>query len=310
MRNGFTLLELMMTMTVSSILLVGMLAFFSPAMAAFTAAQSDEEMRVEVSSTLDFLENEIASMKGVYVDDNLCYKLCMTDGNNNRIYYYWKDGNKLYRKQESTAGPIACTGGKTLSTGLDPTLTQFSSSRNLLNATIGAKGNNDQQQFQLTNTLLPSLRERDYILYEGFECASLSNGWTITAGSSSTWSITSGSQIGLYEITHTATTNISDTSSISIPIDLSRISTARLRFYYMNSGTISSPNTFTVSFYDGSQWRTVFSDTRAQAIPNFRQVDSDLSGYTLSNTNQLKFTTSLNHTNAHWYIDGISVYVP
>ena len=307
-KSGLTLLELSITMLLSALLIVGCLAYFIPALNSFAAEKTEDDLRLTVSGSMDFIESEVGSMRAVYVDANQCYARCMTDGNNNRIYYYWS-GSNLFRKKESTTSAISCSGGSIFSSGLDKNLTTFSTSNVLLNATLGATGKN-KEVFKLSHSMLPSLRERDVILYEGFECASLSDGWSVTSGLRTNWSITSGSHLGLYEITDTSSGNGADSTKISIPIDLSRISTAHLRFNYMNSGTIQSPDLFLVELYDGTNWQKVYNDDRGNLIPSFKQIDADLSGYKLTNTNQLRFTSSLSVSGSHWYVDGISVYVP
>ncbi len=311
--SGFTLIEMIVAMGISAFLIAATTAFFDPSARVFQDILSSDDVRLKISSAADALEREASDMRALYVDSTKCYALCMVDGSGNRVFYYWGGPTgtirNLYRKKESTSNPIVCANGSVFASNLDTTNTSFVMTGNLLTTNVGALDPQNRPN-RMFNVIFPSIQERNYIFTEGFECATLRNGWTKTDGSHSAWSLQGSANLGYYRIDDANTASGSDTAIIEIPLDLSRISSAHLAFSYMNSGSISSPDNFTVKIYDGSDWQTVYSDANSQSISTPKTIDADISGYSLNSSNKLQFSASLKNSGAHWYVDGVSVYSP
>src|SRR4051812_46904368 len=116
--KGFSLVELLSAMVLSSAVLGATTAFFSPAIKEFQASTSANELRQLVIHPLESLSNDVEASRAIYVDNTQCYTACMVDiAGVNRIYYFWGTGansGTLYRKIEPVGNNLACTGGTTV----------------------------------------------------------------------------------------------------------------------------------------------------------------------------------------------------
>jgi prepilin-type N-terminal cleavage/methylation domain-containing protein len=315
LNKGFTLVELLLAIVLSSGILMATTAFFAPSIKGFQASTSANELRLLVAHTLESISNDVEASRALYYDPALCYATCMVDTTGaNRIYYYWGSGaqaNTLFRKQESITNTLSCVGGTTVAQNLDKANSTFSIQRDLLSVTLAGTSANGTS-LKVSSSFFPTIQERDVILSEGFECNTLKDGWIITLGSGRTnWSIVPlAFHLGAYGIADSDIGDGTDTSSIEIPIDLSRITAAHLTFSYMNDGTITADDSFSVLLFDGSTWQTVFEDVSHLGVPAPVPVKVDLTPYSLNTNNRIKFSTTLSTAGAHWYFDQILVFTP
>lgn len=313
--RGYTLIEMALASAISFVAISATVSFYIPTLNVFEAVGASNSTRLQVASTLNALQNDATNVLAVYVDPTQCYAVCMVDGNSNRIYYWWDPKatgttKNLYRKMESTTNPVSCTGGSVVALGLDTTQSSFAMNKSLLNVTLSAYNPQTKSNYAVTTGIFPTAQETTTMFYEGFECASLKQGWVVNAGVGSTWSITTGSHMGDYEITDSDAVVGTTTTTLQTPINLARVPTAELTFYYMNSGTLSAGDSFTASFYDGTTWHNLFSDTSATSLSSMRVVNASLAGYAFNASNQIMFSGTLKNSGAHWYVDAISVYQP
>ena len=315
--QGMTLLEVMMAIMISTGVLAGLFAFFIPWVRVFQSLISNNDYRTALISTMDVIEKEASDMLTIYVDPTKCYAACMVDDLGNRIYYYYDQGSSaayrnLYRKKEPVSNVVACSGGKVISRNLKYSETEFSALNSLFTVKLVGRGDSTTTNpFPVYSAFFPAMKERKYLFTEGFECNSLASGWTVTSGAGSTWSVaTTSSGQGKYVVVDTQAGGASNTSTLEVPIDLARVSTAQLKFNYFNDGTIGVPDSFTADFYDGASWKTLFSDTTGAMILSPKSVTADLSGYTLSQTNKVRFSGALRTSGSHWYVDEIQIYNP
>jgi prepilin-type N-terminal cleavage/methylation domain-containing protein len=324
-KMGFSLIETLTAMAVSSILVAAMFSFYGPSVHVFASVMASEGQKSDRSDAMAALETEAITMGAIYVDPTQCYALCMVDSaSSSRVYYYWDPkagpGAKtmnLYRKKESTINPISCKGGSVFARNLDTATTSFAMSKDLLNVTLAGTGpssSNPQKLFQISDTIFPSVQERQIIFSEGFECATLRQGWTVVKTSGANWSIQTSTHQGSYQVSDSESSNGVNTTTLTTPIDLSRTSSAHITFNFMNGGTISNPDAFSLLFYDGSAWWTVYqypgSGNNAGAVPAPQTINADLSGYKLASTNQIQFVGTLHNAGSRWYLDGIQVFTP
>lgn len=290
-------------------------AFFAPSISHFQATTRSNALRLQVLHPLESIGNDVEVSRALYVDSSLCYATCMVDtAGANRIYYYWGSGsesNTLYRKKQAVTAPIECTGGKIIAQNLDRNNSSFTIQKDMLKVELAAPGLNGQL-FRTHSSFFPVIQERDVILSEGFECKTLKDGWIITLGNGRTnWSIVPSTQnLGSYEISDTDVSSGTDTTSIEIPIDISRVASANLGFRYMNNGSITVNDSFKAYLYDGTDWQLIFSDTSHLAVPYSKPVQVDLTPFTLGTGNRIRFTSTLSQAGSHWYVDQIQVYTP
>ena len=306
-----------MSLGISALVIAAVFTFYLPMVVIYDTLMNVDSQKNNVLAAMDTIEREVSDVVSVYVDPAACWEICMVDPQGNRIFYYWDPAaegtyKSLYRKKEAATNAIACTGGNVFLRNLDSTVTNFSVIRSLLTANLAGKSDyQNSTTFQAVNTFFPSLKERSILFSEGFECASLASGWTVSAGDSSTWTIEQTSTgLGKYQVVDTMGGETSNTTSIEVPIDLARTSSANVSFSYMNDGSIGVPDVFTVQFYDGTTWQTVFEDSSGLLNLTPKTVTADLSGYTLSASNKLRFVGTLKTTGSHWYVDQVSVYTP
>jgi len=316
--RGMTLLEVMMAILISTGIVGALFVFMIPWVNVFTALVSSGGHRSELVGIMDMIEKESSEMMTVYVDSSTCYASCMVDNAGNRVYYYWDPGTagqtyrSLYRKVEPTTSAISCSGGKVFARNLDTTKTSFAVNNSLFRINLVGKGDTASSiPFTVFNVVFPSAKERKYLFTEGFECNSLASGWIVNSGASSTWSVQQSSTgIGKYVVVDSQGGAGSNTSTIEVPVDLGRVSSAVLSFNYFNNGTIGVPDAFKAELWNGSAWQTLFSDTTGAMVLSPRSVTADLSGYTLSQNNKIRFSGTLQTSGAHWYVDGIQIYSP
>lgn len=313
--KGFTLLELVMAISLGSGLLMATTMFFAPSVSHFQATTHSNALRLQVLHPLESIGNDVEASRSLYVDNTLCYATCMVDiAGQNRTYYYWGTGEErgtLYRKKESVVTPISCTGGKVIAQNLDRDNSNFTIQKDMINVELSAPGLNGSL-FRTNSSFFPTIQERDTILSEGFECKTLKDGWVVTLGSGrSSWSVVASTQnLGSYEISDSDVSSGTDTTSIEMAIDISRISSAHLSFRYMNRGTITSSDSFEAFLYDGTDWQLIFSDASHLPVAYSKPVQVDLTPYSLNTNNKIRFTSTLSVAGAHWYVDQIQVYTP
>lgn len=314
-RNGFTLLEVMIAIILSAGLLVVTIAFFEPCINLFRGTLTSTDIRLSAVHTLESIGNDVEGSRAIYVDPDLCYATCMVNkAGTDRIYYYWGSGlnaNTLYRKQEPIANALACSGGTTVAHNLDPASSSFGMEKDMLIVQLKADDGNNNT-FKVSSSFFPIIQERDVILSESFECNTLKDGWEITLGNGRTnWSIVPAVQnLGSYEIADNDISDGTDTTHISMPIDLSRLSQAHMSFRYRNDGTITASDSFVASIWDGANWQTVFSDTSHASVAASKSIEVDLTPYSLNTDNIIRFSSTLSTAGAKWYVDQISVYNP
>jgi prepilin-type N-terminal cleavage/methylation domain-containing protein len=314
--KGFTVLELLVAIILSAGIMMATTAFYLPSLENFQASTSANQLRLQVTHPLESIGNDVEASRALYVDSTLCYATCMVDTTGeNRTYYYWgntaQDANTLYRKKEPITTPISCTGGTAVAQNLDKAQSSFTMVKDLLMVNLAATGSKNMV-FKTHSSFFPTIQERDIILSESFECNTLKDGWVITPGSGRTnWSIVASTQnLGNYEIADTDILSGTDTTSIEIPIDLSRMTAAHLSFRYKNDGTITAADSFEVFLFDGTTWQPIFSDASHQAVTLSKPVQVDLTPYALNSANRIRFTSTLSTAGAHWYVDQILVYMP
>lgn len=312
-RRGFTLGETMLALVISSTLIYTTFLFFSPQLTEWSIMRNHQGTRMQIAATLEAIARDAENTSSIYIDSNQCWAVCIVDPTiAQRTIYYWGSGanaNTLYRKSESSSNLITCTGGKAISTGLDKTNSKFSMSTDLL--TVSLAGTDAYNHtYQATSTFFPPQQERDIIFYEGFECDTVRNVWTITTGSGSTWAVLPGSHFGQYEIVDTATTAGNSTTTLEVPLDLSRMSNAHLSFNYRNSGTINSTDYFQVYLYDGTTYQLVYNDTNGKSIADDMEIHVDLTPYSLNGSNKIKITSQLSAAGAKWLVDNVRVFTP
>ncbi len=324
-QSGFTLLEVMLAVIVSSGILGALFVFIVPWVTIFSSLITNNGYRNDLVGVMDTIEKEASGMLSTYVDPTQCYAVCMADGNSNRIYYYWDNAvgstyRTLYRKKESTSLAIACSGGKVFARNLKYASTSFSqishgvgqAVNSLLTVNLVGKGDQAKtNDFPVYNVIFPELKERKFLFTEGFECNTLANGWVVNAGAASTWTVAaSNAGYGKYLVVDSQAAAGQNTSTIQVTVDLARTTAASVSFNYFNDGTIGVPDSFVVDYYDGSAWHTVFSDASGtmQLAPQF--VQKDLSAYTFAQSSQVRFSGSLRTIGAHWYVDQIQIFSP
>lgn len=309
-QEGFTLLEVVLSMVLASGILTAIILLHAPLINAFSQAFNFQKLRLQVSSPLEFLQKEIAGAKVAYVDATQCYSLCLIDrATGNRIYYYWS-GNDLYRKSETTSNAVACSGGKPFARGLDKTGSSFKIAQNLLDISLKQSGTNNSS-YLLTTSLFPTFSERQTLFYDGFNCnSSTSQGWILTPVSYASWFVEKNTGAGgSYWLKEKLTQDTSTalTASAEIPIRLSRIKSAHMQFKYRTVGTMNPGEIFTANFYDGS-WHEIFRDDLLGQTASLSTVSIDLTPYTLNDSNRLRFDGSLLRTNDYWVIDEIEIF--
>jgi prepilin-type N-terminal cleavage/methylation domain-containing protein len=314
-KNGFTLVETLLALVMSSGLLAATYAFLAPNLNQFIASKDTNELRNRVASTLSMINNDAENSLAIYWDNTQCWLACMVDNAGNRTYYWMGTGanaTTLYRKKEAVTNAISCTGGKTVAQNLDATNTSFSMRQGMLTTSIGAKGR--YKNLYVANSLFfPASEERDIIFYEGFECDTLRDGWVVTPGTRSTWGLVNTTHQGHYQIGDSDPGTGTDSTSIQISLDLARMTRAHLSFYYYNNNINTagnSPDAYVVSLWDGTQWNTVFSDAAHKAYASQQYAEVDLTPYNLNQSNILKFTSTLSQAGSNWYVDQIQIFTP
>jgi prepilin-type N-terminal cleavage/methylation domain-containing protein len=313
--KGFTLVEMLMAIVLSAGVMMTTTAFFLPSLTQFQASTDANQLRLNVMHPLETIGNDVEASRAIYVDGTLCYATCMVDkAGANRIYYYWGTGteaNTLYRKSEPIANTIACTGGTAVAQGLNKAETSFAMQKDLLQVNLAATGSVNAI-YRVHSSFFPTIQERDIILSEGFECNTLNDGWVVTPGAGGgAWSVSPSVQnMGSYEISDQEFIGGTQTTSIEIALDISRLTAAHLSFRYMNSGTITAADSFEAFLFDGTNWQPVFSDASHAAINYSKPVKVDLSPYALNTSNKIRFTSTLSTAGAKWYVDQIQVYTP
>jgi len=309
-KNGFTLLETVMAMGLSAILITASLAFFPGALNIFQSIASAENTRLEVLNPLEALGNETAQMRAVYRDTTQCYQICMADAAGDRVYYFWKSEH-LYRKKETASGnAVNCsTGGTHFSGPMDLANSSFGLAKDLLTVKLAAQGSG--ASYNLSGVFTPMIKERLRPFYEGFECNTLTQGWTQTNGSHGGWAIVDSVQgFGRYEIAHVNTAAGADTAIIEIPVDLARFPKAVITFNYRNSGTITTSDGIYLEWWDGSAWQDAFNDVSHTALAGSVPIQSDVSDFNLSASSKFRIRSVLSNSNARWYVDNISLFAP
>ena len=111
-RRAFSLLELVLSMVMSSLLIVSIVALYGPLLDQIIDSKETGELRNNVSKSIEAMGNDIREAAVVYIDPTLCYLLCLQDyATGNRIIYYLS-GTTLYRKKESAASSVSCANGQ------------------------------------------------------------------------------------------------------------------------------------------------------------------------------------------------------
>ena len=311
------MLEVMMATVISSGVLAALFVFFIPWVNVFTTLISNNDYRTSLIGLVDTIEKEASEQMTIYVDSGRCYQFCMVDDVGNRTYYYYDQANtsdyrSLFRKKESVTQAIACTGGKTVGRNIKVSSSSFANTNSLFSVKMAGVGDRSTSNpFSIYNVIFPAQKERKFLFTEGFECNSLASGWTVNSGANSTWSVSSNNSngYGKYLVVDTQTGTGSNTSSIEVPVDLARVSSAMITFTYFSDGTIGIPDTFAVDYYNGSSWTNIHNHNTGGS-PAALTITKDLSGYGLSSASRVKFSGTLQTTGAHWYVDGIQIYNP
>lgn len=305
-----TLLEIMLAMTLTSVILAATSMLLSPFLTQYNDALKFQKLRQEVSNSLEAIQNDILSARASYVDSSLCYSLCLIDKTSgNRILYYWS-GNDLKRVSGSASSSISCSGGKTVASSFDRTNSLFSQTRELTRLKLAKTGTNSTS-YRLETNVLPLNVKKTEPFYDGFGCNSTSGkGWTFTNTSRTYWRVESSSGAsGAYWLRQSLTSNqaTAQTATAEIAVDLNRLNSAYLQFRYRTQGTMDPGETFKVYFYDGTTWHEVFVDDLLGSISSLSLTTIDLSSYSLNANNRLKFEGNLTKSGDHWVIDEISI---
>lgn len=323
LNRGFTLFEVALALCLSGLFTAAVLIMFPPTLVLFQDLTDGENTRHEVISSLEMLGREASTMRALYVDAAKCYAVCMeyvdiADDSHHRIVYYWSSSNLMRKKELTSAGPVSCaSGGQQFVGNLDTENTTFFVDRELLSVSMAALGKSEVNNYQLSAVFMPIAKEREILFTEGFECNTLAQGegWTATNGSTSTWTIADGTlDRGHYELIYQNTVGAADTSSIAIPIDMTRYPKAVLSFVYANSEAtaLTSDHGLYVEWWNGTAWGTAFSHTATDDAPptTATSIKVDLTTLGLANNSQLRFRAKSASTTAHWHIDDIRVSSP
>jgi len=307
---GVTLIELAISIMLGSAILYATVMLYSPLVGRWSNAASFQRTRLAVSSPLDGIGQEIRRAKAVYADPAQCYLACLVNRTTGNRVLFYLSGTTLYRKSEAPGTAVACSGGTTFATGLEPSQVQSSQIRDLVTVKLGAKGP-DVPVYALLGSFFPVPEERVDLVYEGFECATLvPKSWTLAGSTIAYWQVTqSANAIGRYYLRQTIPSWYpgGETATAEIPLRLARVSGAHVDFSYRTNGTMDAGELLTVTYFDGNAWNEVFRADFRQLITTFRKVTIDLSGFPPSDAARLSFNGTLISSSDHWIIDEITI---
>jgi len=309
--QGFTLLEVLLAMTLSSAILGAIVVLYQPILKHVAESMQYHQLRQKLSNPLDAIGKEISAARAVYVDSSRCYKLCLQDrATGNRVMYY-VSGTTLYRKSEAAGSSVVtCSGGKPFLTEVDLAKTAFTMNKNVVKMTL-ATTDSFNHSFQLHSAFFPTFMERYNLFYDTFACeTATSQGWVFTNPAKLSWSVqSSASSSSRYWLYETLTQNQGSplTASAEIPLDLSRLSSAYLKFSYRTVGTMDPGEELGVFFYNGTTWTEIYRDNLLGNLKSLQYITIDLSSFSLNANNKLRFDGSLTKTADHWIIDEIEI---
>ncbi|MBI4404989.1 MAG: hypothetical protein HY537_12555 [Deltaproteobacteria bacterium] len=307
-QKGFALTEVILSIVVGSLIITALAALYPVYLKHFDQGLSFNQVRSKLANGIETLGQDLANAQAVYVDSSQCYELCYINSAGNRVYYYWS-GSDLLQKSEATSTAPSCSSGKPFLKSMTTASTAFSLLGNLTTIKLASNGTNNTS-FMIQSSVFANKKEREIIFYDGFECiTSSSQGWVLTATDKTTLSVESKTNLsGRYVLDARATGNSGgETATAVIPIDLSRITSPMLTFNYMGDTNMSSGESFSVDFYDGS-WHQVYLDSIARNAAVALTGAVDLSSYTINASNQIRFNLTLK-TNGHdWLVDEISIF--
>lgn len=306
---GFTLLEVVLSIGISTALLTAILLLNSPFITQFKDAFNYQRLRHTVAHSLDSMTAEVGKSRASFVDSSACYALCVLEKTTGkRVLYYWSESD-LYRKSENATQALACSGGSVFAQGLDVPNSAFTQLKNLVTIKLAQIGEHGSS-YRLWSAAFADQDERVEPFYDNFGCLSTTGrGWILSSGVVS-WAITSSAgAVSAYAMKATLTTSLGSpvSGTAEIPVNLGRISKAFLKFKYRTEGTLSSGEDLRVDFYDGSTWSEVFRDDLQGGVSALSTTVVDLDTHTLSKNSRLRFTGSLQNQNNAWILDEVSI---
>jgi prepilin-type N-terminal cleavage/methylation domain-containing protein len=315
--SGFSLLELLLTMAISSVILGAIVYLYMPLLTQFLQQKDFEKLRAKVSGPLDALTKEVHTAKSVVVraDDAQCYNLCIVDASGNRAYYFFS-GSDFKRKSEATTTSLSCSSGaKAFAPGIAETNSLFANSSGLVSLGLYGTGINNTS-YRLYTSAVRDGAERALLFYDGFECNHAgASGWVLNNNVLTAWTVqSSSSAIGRYWLREKLKTNTpaGSTATADLPLGIAaqRSTGLFLRFKYRTTGTMETGEKLSVKFSSdaGSNWAEVFKEELNRSISSLQTIVLDLTSHPLTNSNLIRFEGTLTKASDLWYIDDIEVF--